>query len=236
MNSWTPDTCSRLVEVAGNTLRPGGLELTGHLLGFGNFQANSRILDAGCGMGSTTRYLSQSGCLTAIGVDSSAAMIAAARSYSEDVPLVLAALERLPFGEASFNGVVCECVLSQTIVSTVLAEFQRVLRADGLLLVSDIYRRSTGPDPAAEQATADRLATKDQMETMLKDAGFTIEHWEDRTRDLRQLAIRLIMAPGPPGENLFGWRGPGNVSNEKGTDMGCRDLGYYLLVARRIAR
>ena len=236
MNSWTPDTCSRLVEVAGNTLRPGGLELSEHLLGFGNFQAGSRILDAGCGMGSTTRYLSQSGCLTAIGVDSSAAMIAAARQNSGGVPLVCAELERLPFGEASFDGIICECVLSQTTVIAVLAEFQRVLRADGLLLVSDICRRSGEADPAAEQVTADRLATKDQIETMLKDAGFTIEHWEDRTRDLQQLAIRLIMAPGPPGENLFDWRGPGNVLNECGKDVRCRDLGYYLLVARRIAR
>lgn len=236
MSSWTPETCSRLVEAAGDTLRPGGLELSEHLLGFGNFQSNSRILDAGCGMGSTTRYLSRSGHLKAVGVDSSVAMIAAARSYSNDVPLVLAALERLPFGEARFNGVVCECVLSQTAVKTVLAEFQRVLRVNGVLLVSDLYRRSAGPDPAAEQATGNRLATKEQTEAILKDAGFTIEHWEDRTRDLRQLAIRLIMAPGSPGENLFDWRGPGNVLNGCGTDLRCRDLGYYLLAARRIAR
>jgi len=236
MNSWTLETCSRLVEVAGDTLRPGGLELSEHLLGFGNFQANSRILDAGCGMGSTTRYLSRSGSLEAVGVDSSEAMLTTARRHSREATLVCAALEELPFGEASFDGIVCECVLSQTIVATVLAEFQRVLCVDGLLLVSDLYRRSAITESELETATGNRLATKGQTEKMLQDAGFTIEHWEDRTRDLRQLAIRLIMAPGPAGENLFGWRGPGNVCNENGTDMGCRYLGYYLLAARRVAR
>lgn len=235
MNSWTPDTCSRLVEVAGDTLRPGGLELTEHLLGFGNFQVGSRILDAGCGMGATLRHLAQTRRLKAVGVDSSAPMLAAARSHSREVPLVCAALERLPFGKASFDGVICECVLSQTAVTTVLAEFRRVVRVNGLLLVSDLYRRSACRSLEADQGSHGQLATKEQTETMLTDAGFTIEHWEDRTRDLRQLAARLIMAPGPAGENLFGWRGNMGLLNNKGTDRGCNDLGYHLLVARRSA-
>jgi hypothetical protein len=71
----------------------------------------------------------------------------------------------------------------------------------------------------------------EETAAVLGDAGFKVEHWEDRTRDLRQLALRLIMAPGPAGECAFGWReGMG-----KGTDMGCKDLGYHLLVARRSA-
>lgn len=235
MNSWTPHTCAGLVEAAGDTLRPGGLELTEYLLGCGNFQAGSRILDAGCGMGATLRYLTQAGGLGAVGVDSSATMLATTRSHSGEAPLVCAALEKLPFGAASFDGVICECVLSQTAATTVLGEFQRVLRVNGLLLVSDLYLRPAGPDRVADLAAGDQLTTKEQTETMLKDAGFTVEIWEDRTRALRQLAIRLILAPGPPQENLFGWREQGCVPNETGTGITNRDLGYQLLVARRSA-
>ena len=236
MNSWTPDTCGRLVEVAGDTLRPGGVELSEQLLSFGSFQANSRVLDAGCGMGATLRYLAQTRRLTAVGVDSSAAMLAAARSHSRETPLVNAALEKLPFVDASFDRVICECVLSQTDVTSVLAELQRVVRMDGLLLVTDLFRRPVAPSLAADPATIDQLATREQTETMLKDAGFTMEHWEDRTRELQHLAVRLIMSPGSARENLFGWRGEGCVVGGTETGIGSRDLGYHLLVARRVAR
>lgn len=234
MNCWTPDSCSRLAEVTGDSLRPGGLDLSQHLLGFGSFQPGSRILDAGCGMGATLRYLTHTGWLTAVGVDSSEAMLIAARRQSPQLPLVCATLERLPFGGTSFDGIMCECVLSQTVVNAVLAEFQRVLRVDGLLLVSDLYRRVC-PGLATDPAPLDRLLTKGQLESMLQDAGFTIEHWEDRTRDLQELAIRLIMAPGPVGNNLFGCRGPGGLSDENEPDTGYRHVGYHLLVARRAA-
>lgn len=236
MNSWTPDTCSRLVEAAGDTLRPGGLELSKHLLGFGNFQDGSRILDAGCGMGATLRYLAQTCRLDAVGVDGSAAMLTAARQHSPELTLVCAELDKLPFDDASFDGIICECVLSQTGVRAVLAEFKRVLRGRGVLLLSDLYRRTASPSRTAEPAADDDLATKEQAESMLREAGFVVEHWEDRTRDLQQLVVRLIMAPGPAGEGLFDWTGRKCCSNGKETGIARRDLGYQILVARRAAR
>jgi len=232
IHSWTPDSCSRLVEVAGDTLRPGGLELTEQLLACADFQADSRVLDAGCGMGATARYLSHTRRSTAVAVDCSESMLTAVRCHPGSFPLVCAALEKLPFGAASFDGVVCECVLSQTTVPAVLAEFQRVLRVNGMLLVSDLYCRAAGPDSAPDN----RPATREQTEALLKEAGFVVERWEDRTSDLRQLAARLIMAPGPARENLFGWCGLGCSAGGTKAGMASRDLGYYLLAARRIAR
>lgn len=223
MTDWTPDSCSRLAEVAGDTLRPGGIELTEYLLGLGSFPRNSRILDAGCGMGATLDYLISGRRLDAIGVDSSQSMITAARRRSPELPVVCAELESLPFGEAEFDGILCECVLSQTSVRAVLAEFKRVLSVGGLLLVSDLYRKS------GDRATGSQLITKEQTEIMLEEAGFMIEHWEDRSQDLRNLAIRLIMAPGSSGENLFGWSGAGCFWDKSE----CMDMGYYLLAARR---
>jgi SAM-dependent methyltransferase len=235
MNFWTPEICSRLVKVTGDTLRPGGLGLTKDLIGLGNFADGSRILDAGCGRGATLRHLAQTGRLTVTGVDGSAAMLEAARSNSGDASLVCAELESLPFGEASFDAIVCECVLSQTDLPTVLAQFQRVLRPGGLLLVSDLYRKSAAPNHGAGGGTDRGLATKEQLDIMLEHAGFSVEQWEDRTRDLRQLAIQLIMAPGPAGEDPFGCGKPGCTANRTDTGLSGKDVGYHLLVARRSA-
>lgn len=236
MNSWTPETCGTLLEAAHDTLRPGGLDLTEHLLNFGNFTAGSRILDAGCGTGATLHYLDQVLQTAAVGVDCSSDMLAAARSRFSEVKLVCAAVENLPFCNASFDGVVCECVLSQTSIGKSLAEFYRVLRPEGVLLVSDLYRRQTGLGIEADLPPDDDLPTAKQEETMLTNAGFTIEHWQDRTRDLKRLAVRLIMAPGALAENLSGWCGQGSVVNGTGTCTGDRALGYHLLVARKTAR
>jgi arsenite methyltransferase len=233
-NDWTPDTCATLKGSAGATLRPGGLELTEHLLAWGNFQTGSRILDAGCGMGATLRHLSQSCRHSAVGVDSSAAMLEEARNSSGDVTLLCAGLERLPFGDESFDGIICECVLSRTDTAAVLVEFSRVLCKDGMLLVSDLYRQPERLNPAGGRVTDNPLATRKQTEKLMEDAGFTVEHWEDRTSALRQLAVRLIMSPGAAGENLFGWDVPGEFrSLENG--VGCHELGYHLLAARRKA-
>lgn len=235
MKSWTPDSCRRLVEVAGDTLRPGGLELSEYLLGFGNFKAGSRILDAGCGMGATMGYLSRTLQLSAVGVDCSAAMLAAACHAGPELPMVCAALEELPFEAENFDGIICECVLSQTAVMSVLAEFKRVLSKDGVLLVSDLYRRPAEPGCAVEEM-ADRLATKEQVETMLAAAGFTLEYREDRTCDLRRLAVQLIMASGPVGEGFLGHGEQGCWGDNKGTGIYSREAGYHLLVARRAAQ
>jgi len=235
VSGWTPDSCSRLAEVAGETLRPGGLELTEQLLGFADFQAGSRILDAGCGMGATLRYMINSRGLDAVGVDSSAAMIVAAKSRSQEAPLVCAELESLPFAASGFDGIICECVLSQTAVATVLAEFKRVLRVGGLLLLSDLYRRPASRNPGGYLVPDGELATREHTESMLVQTGFTIEHWEDRTHDLRQLLIQLIMAPGSTGENFSGRFEDGCLFNDAKTGINRRDVGYYLLAARKTA-
>jgi ubiquinone/menaquinone biosynthesis C-methylase UbiE len=234
VNSWTPDTCRTLVDVAGDALRPGGLDLTEHLLGFGNFEAGRQVLDAGCGLGSTLHYLAKTRQVTAIGIDSSMSMIAAAQTRLSGVPLICAALESIPFPDARFDSIICECVLSQTEVSVVLGEFQRVLRSDGLLFVSDLYRRSLLPNVATGQMPGGQLATKEQIETVLNRNGFMIEHWEDHTSHLRRLAAQLIMASDNEGDSFCGMLG--DVKYGINADCGFNAVGYHILVARKVTR
>ena len=233
MTAWALVTCCDLLQVAGDTLRPGGLELTAQLLELGAFSDGSRILDAGCGTGATVRYLAGTCRLTAVGVDCSPSLLLAARKESTESPLVCATLEKLPFMAGSFDGIICECVLSQTQAVVVLAEFARVLRPGGCLLISDLYLKKTDSPHCAANG---QLATREQMAAMLSNADFSVVHWEERTGELRQLAVRLIMAPGSARTNLFGWSKHAGRVKEHETKSGWKDVGYHLLVAGRTTR
>jgi ubiquinone/menaquinone biosynthesis C-methylase UbiE len=104
----------------------------------GRLPVDARILDAGCGAGEpVTRILSAR--RPVIGLDLSAAQLRLAQTTLADVALVQGDLAALPFRTATFDAVVSYYAIihvPRTDHPDVLAEFRRVLRPGGLLLVS----------------------------------------------------------------------------------------------------
>lgn len=97
--------------------------------------AGRRILDLGCGKGRFSRPLRELGA-SVVGLDLSAAMLDGASGIDR----VRASARRLPFGPASFDGVVAVEVfehLAPRSVDDVCAEARRVLRPGGTLVVVD---------------------------------------------------------------------------------------------------
>ncbi|MGL5849571.1 MAG: class I SAM-dependent methyltransferase [Phycicoccus sp.] len=104
-----------------------------------------RMLDAGCGTGRMTRYLADRGCVT-VGMDLSPGMLAMARRDHPDLPVHLADVLDLPFGEAAFDGVLLWYSLihlSDDELPRALAESARVIRPAGLVLVA--FQAGDGP-------------------------------------------------------------------------------------------
>lgn len=239
---WTLEEAGTLLQAAEETLRPGGLGLTEYALECCNLPDGSRVLDAGCGTAATARHLLNSGRLDAVGVDRSHSLLAEGRRLCSQVPLVCADLERLPFADGSFDALVCECVLSQTDAPLVLSRFRRVLRPGGYLVVTDLYRRGATPGTAPDAngagqgagSAANRVATREETLEELSAAGFESVLWEDRTEDLKRLALRLIMAPETKGlSDVFGWcRQTGCLSQPEAREW-WKGVGYHLIIARR---
>lgn len=148
--------------------------------------------------------------------------------------LICGDLESLPLANQSFDGIICECTFSQTRAREVLAEFGRVLRPGGSLILTDLYRKRTPKNPLSDSKERDILATKDQTMDLLKAAQFETTHWQDRTGDLKQLAFRLIMAPGACLDNLLGWSRQSGDAQEQALQSDWQSLGYQLLIARRM--
>ena len=94
-------------------------------------------LDAACGTGRHTAYLASLG-HPVIGVDSSSEMLAVARRKVPEAEFVEADLHHLPVADDSVDLVVCAIALSHVPdLAPVFAEFVRVLRLGGHLVVSD---------------------------------------------------------------------------------------------------
>jgi ubiquinone/menaquinone biosynthesis C-methylase UbiE len=111
--------------------RPAMLALAGNVDGH-------QVLDAGCGSGALTAALRDRGAAVT-GIDSSASMLAIARRrLGEDVPLGVVDLRNpLPFGNEVFDDIVASLVLHYLQDwGPTLAEFRRVLKPGGRLIVS----------------------------------------------------------------------------------------------------
>ncbi|MDA3648471.1 methyltransferase domain-containing protein [Saccharopolyspora indica] len=151
--------------------------------------ADHRVLDVGCGPGSTTR-LAAGRAKSAVGVDISAAMVARARADAADldnIEFVQADAQVHPFPEAGFDVVISRGgVMFFADLVAAFANIRRALRPGGRLA----FISPTAPDPAGNYARATSalaefmtrpspassgmmsLATPDRIDEVLDAAGF----------------------------------------------------------------
>jgi ubiquinone/menaquinone biosynthesis C-methylase UbiE len=150
-----------------------------------------RVLDVGCGSGAVTREIARrvGGRGVAVGLDPSPALLAVARElakkagFGDSVEFREGNALRLPFGDASFDAVVCVTVLSHVPRGeAAVPEFVRVLKSGGRLGVFDLDTDMTAfthPDraltrrivAAASDATAVNGWLARQLPSLFQRAG-----------------------------------------------------------------
>lgn len=240
---------------ADGLLRPGGLRLTDRAMAIAGLPIASRIWDIGCGLGVTVDHLIRRYGLAAVGVDSSEELLRVARGRMPWLPLVQARGDALPCPTGALDGVLAECSWSAMAGAAdagpdrVLAEFRRVLRPRGWLIISDLYARGAGRESAAAGGSAGpgawegagasaspfgdaswrTLPTEPEIIAAIAAAGFEIERWEDHSLELREYAARMILEHG----SLEPLWGPGCCGPVARAALVAARPGYFLLVARR---
>jgi ubiquinone/menaquinone biosynthesis C-methylase UbiE len=96
-------------------------------------------LDAACGTGRFAEFLARRG-HRVIGVDSSPDMLSYARRRVPEAEFHVAELDRLPLPDDAVDVIVCALALEHVpSLDPVLAEFTRVLRPGGELVISDVH-------------------------------------------------------------------------------------------------
>jgi arsenite methyltransferase len=192
----------------GETLRPGGLELTARVAEIGGIGQNHTVLDIGCGKGTTAIFLCEKHNCRVIGIDLSDKMISFCRSkirtkqLIEKMSFILGDGESLPFSDSSFDTVISECSFSLFLDKERAAnEIGRVLKTGGKLLMTDIILRGEVSEDSRSQigfpccmAGAQRI---EEYISLFARIGLKSTRIEDHSPELEKLIYYLGVTFGP---------------------------------------
>ena len=238
MKCCNPYESDSMREITGETLRPGGFNLTERAVQFCKFSSNDIVLDLGCGMGATVGYLYGTHQIKAVGIDLSEKLLDIAKEKQGYADFVLGIGESLPFEERKFNGVFAECTLSlMNDLDSTINEVFRVLKSGGWFIISDVYAKN--PEFIKElnkfsfNSCMRGLHDLNLLRGTLERFGFEIILSEDYSHLLKELLVKIGFGYGSMGDF---W----NITTDNCID-GCEfqemlklcKPGYFMFFARK---
>ncbi len=209
----------------------GGRSATAELCEHLGVDSREQLLDVGCGIGGTARFVAATTGCHVTGLDLTAEYVEVARTLSEWTALdhlvrfeVGSALD-MPFADSSFDGATQLHVgMNISDKRELFAEVHRVLRPGGRFALYDIVRLSRGeigfPVPWASDPSTSFVDDLPSYRRALDEAGFQVEQERDRgDRALgffAELARRIAQqgGPAPLGLHLLmGSEAPQKIAN-----------------------
>ncbi|SHF89273.1 class I SAM-dependent methyltransferase [Streptoalloteichus hindustanus] len=170
-------------------------------------------VDAACGTGRISAVLAERG-HRVLGVDSSPDMLAVARERVPDGEFSVGDLRRLPVADAGADLVVCALALTHVPdLGPVLAEFARVLRPGGHLVLSDVHPEGVlrgsiptlrGPDGKPGRLVSHRHLVGDYLRAALP-VGLRLRRCEEPRRPSPPEAASPEVAPPSAPRNPGPW-------------------------------
>jgi len=165
-------------------------------------------LDAACGTGRFAEFLARRG-HRVIGVDVSPDMLSYARRRVPEAEFHVAGLDRLPLPDDCVDVIVCALALEHVPrLDPVLAEFARVLRPGGDLVISDVHHEvitrgsvMTCRGPAGEPRIAPTY--RHQLGDYLRAA---LRHGLDVKRCEEPRVVRADEPPAEPATGIGDWQ------------------------------
>ncbi len=187
MNHLAPDDLAPVDEFHARG-REGTVELANRI----TWQPGLKLLDVGCGIGGTSRFLAHTFGAQVSGIDLTHEFIETAVSLTRMVGLdgsirfVQGSALDLPFADNSFDLTWTEHVqMNIEDKRQLYAEMVRVLKPGGRLLFHDIFRTTDKPPvyplPWADDPTYSFLTTAQHVREILGSLGMKILQWEDTT-------------------------------------------------------
>jgi len=170
------------------------------------------VLDVGCGLGGTARYLAEQYNCNVVGIDLTEEYISVGKKLTELVGLSDrvelrhgSALE-IPYKDERFDIVWTEHVqMNIADKHRFYSEIARVLKPGGRLLFHDIFRGLGDPPiyptPWAENESISALTTGREARSIIEQVGLKIDQWLVKVQESIEFFQRIlarIEADGPP--------------------------------------
>jgi SAM-dependent methyltransferase len=177
-----------------------------------NLTPGLHVLDVGCGLGGSARYLASEMQCRVTGVDITqeyvdvANQLAALVGLGDRIEFRRSSALELPFVDGAFDVAWTEHVqMNIEDKRAFYREIARVLAPGGRLLFHDVFLAGDGPVhypvPWAEDSSISFLATPEAVRTLLEEMGFSAIDWEDKSRvslDWFVAAAEKTKVSGPP--------------------------------------
>lgn len=237
----------------GDSLHPGGLELTHHLGEVLKLGQCDRVLDVACGRGSSAVHLAEHFGCHVTGIDyalenlTQADAHAAQKGVSHLTSFKRGDAERLPFSDNSFDVVISECSLCTFPNKTAAAEeMSRMLGPGGRAGITDVTLDGALPEDIQSMlawvACIAGAGPQSWYVTLLEDAGFagfTVEDHREAGRtlveDIRRKLVGLSMIASLGKLNLedLDLKGTREALNRVADLIDEGVLGYVLIAAKK---
>jgi len=240
----------------GDSFHPGGLATTRRLGEMLALNPTVCLLDVACGKGTTAVFLAKEFGCNVTGIDYGQQNIDAARALAKveqvegHLQFERSDAETLPYADASFDAVICECAFCTfPQKSLAAAEFFRVLQPGGRVGISDLTRAKVLPSELdgllAWIACIGDAQTVESYTTYLRNAGFSVDQVEPHDAALQDMVdkirLRLLGAEIMTGLNKLQLPGVdlGVAKRTAGGAMAAikrGQLGYVLIGATKPSR
>lgn len=181
----TPDSVTVADLAPVDEFHIGGRLATDHLLEQLDFPEQSRVLDVGCGLGGAARYVATRYKSQVVGIDLTPEYIETGKALcgwlnlEHDVTLEQGSALAMPFEDNAFDGgYMLHVGMNIEDKTALFSEIFRVMKPQAFFAVYDIMRQDAGdliyPVPWATDQSTSQLATPDQYQQALTDAGFEV--------------------------------------------------------------
>jgi SAM-dependent methyltransferase len=182
---------------------------TGQLVDLAGITSETRVLDAGSGIGGTARYVADHCGCQVTAVDLTDEYCETSRwlnrlvGLDHRISVRQADVTELPFADGTFDVAISQHVqMNVADKARLYSEARRVLVDGGRLALWDIVvGHGSGlsyPLPWADQPERSHLATFEELRAAVESAGFAVEHWNDLTEPAAALMQAMLSQPPNP--------------------------------------
>ena len=180
-----------------------GRKATREVAELSSLKASDLVLDVGCGLGGSARYLAEHYKCKVMGIDLTQEYIFVGTKLTElvnlgdRVKLRQGSALDLPYDDASFDIVWTQHVqMNIADKNRFYSEIIRVLKPGGRFLFHDVFRSRAKspffPTPWAEDESMSALATETEVRATIEEVGLEIDQWIGKVQESVNFFERVL--------------------------------------------